>query len=186
MEVEMTAVAAEREERTGLVMLFTGGGKGKTTAALGALLRSWGWGWHTAVVQFVKAEGSDWGETRAARRLDIEWHTTGSGFTWETNDLASSSDRAREAWEVAQELIASGDYDLIVLDEMTYALSFGWLCQADVLDWLATNRPAHTSVVITGRDAPRVLVDFVDLATDMRNLKHPYQRGLQAQRGLEF
>jgi len=186
MEVQPTAVADERRHRTGLVMLFTGCGKGKTTAALGTLLRSWGWGWRTAVIQFIKAEGSEWGEIRAARRLGVEWHTTGAGFTWDKRDLAADAERARAAWEMAQGLIVSGDYDLVVLDEMTYPLSFGWLDQSAVLDWLSHNRPSHTTVVMTGRDAPPALVEFADLATDMRNLKHPHQRGLDAQRGLEY
>lgn len=186
MVAETMEVADDRGERTGLVMLFTGCGKGKTTAALGALLRAWGWGWKASVIQFIKAEGSDWGETRAAQRLGIEWHTTGAGFTWETHDLQAAAERARHAWEMAQALIESGNYDLVVLDELTYTFSYGWLDLGGVTAWLAEHRPHHTSVVITGRDAAPALIDFVDLATDMRNLKHPFEQGMGAQRGIEY
>ncbi len=186
MAAEITELADDRSERTGLVMLFTGCGKGKTTAALGGLLRAWGWGWRASVIQFIKAEGSDWGETRAAHQLGIEWHTTGAGFTWETHDLQAAADRARGAWEMAQTVIGSGDYDLVILDEITYTFSYGWLDLDQVTGWLAEHRPRHTTVVITGRDAPPALIDFADLATDMRSLKHPFQQGLGAQRGLEY
>jgi cob(I)alamin adenosyltransferase len=173
-------------ERTGLVMVFTGNGKGKTTAALGSLFRAWGWGWRTCVIQFMKCEGGDWGEVRAAKRLGIEWHTMGAGFTWQLPDKDAAARRAREAWALAQERISSGDYDLVILDEMTYAFTCGWLDLEDVISWLASHRPQPTSLIITGRGAPERLIEFADLVTEMREVKHPYESGLEAQQGIEY
>jgi len=116
----------------------------------------------------------------------VEWHTTGAGFTWNSHDMREAGERARQAWTLAQRLIGSGDYDLVVLDEMTYTFSYGWLDLNQVLEWLSAHRPAYTTVIITGRDAPPALVEFADLATDMRHLKHPYDKGLGAQQGLEY
>lgn len=167
-------------------MVFTGCGKGKTTAALGALFRAWGWDWRTCVIQFVKGDGGDWGEVRAARRLGIEWHTMGAGFTWQTQDCELAAAKARQAWELAQRRIASGAYDLVILDEMTYAFTCGWLDLDQVLAWISRHRPPFTSLIITGRGAPEPLIRFADLVTEMRGLKHPYDRGLQAQMGIEY
>ena len=172
--------------KKGLLVVNTGDGKGKTTAALGMVLRAWGRGLRICVIQFVKAETGQWGEVRAAKKLGIEWHITGDGFTWTSKDMAETQARALHGWEIAKGKIASHRYDLIVLDEFTYALHFGWLDTAQVVEWLKVNKPADLHLVITGRNAPAMLIEFADLVTEMLSLKHPYDRGIRAQPGIEF
>lgn len=172
--------------RQGLVIVNTGNGKGKTTAMLGTLLRAWGRQMRVCVIQFIKAETGNWGEIRAARKLEIEWHALGDGFTWTSKDLGESSNKARKAWELAQEKIASGNYDVIALDEITYGFTFGWLDLNEALDWLRANKPPELHLIFTGRDAPAELVDYADLVTEMREIKHPFQKGILAQAGVEF
>lgn len=170
----------------GLVIVNTGNGKGKTTAMMGTILRAWGRQMRVCVVQFIKAETGNWGEIRAARKLGIEWHAMGDGFTWTSKDLEQSGNKARAGWELAREKIESDTYDLIALDEMTYAFHFGWLDVREVVSWLRAHKPARLHIIITGRDAPPELVDYADLVTEMREIKHPYTRGIKAQAGVEF
>ena len=172
--------------RYGLVIVNTGHGKGKTTAMLGTLVRAWGRAMRVCVVQFMKAETGNWGEVRAAKKLNIEWHTLGDGFTWRSKDLAESGNKARAAWTLAQEKIASGAYDVIALDELTYAFQYGWLDVKEVIEWLRANKPPELHLIFTGRDAPSELVEYADLVTEMREIKHPFQRGILAQAGIEF
>ncbi len=172
--------------RRGLVIVHTGDGKGKTTAALGMILRAWGRGFRVCVIQFIKGEGGNWGEVKAARKLDIEWHKMGDGFTWLSDDLDETIAHARRGWELAQEKIASGEYDLILLDEFTYPLHFGWLDTAQALEWLRQHKPPELHLVITGRNAPADLLEYADLVTEMKAVKHPYDQGLPAQAGIEF
>jgi cob(I)alamin adenosyltransferase len=170
----------------GLVILNTGYGKGKTTAALGMLLRAWGQQMRVCVVQFVKGEIDNIGEIRAARQLGIEWHTLGDGFTWVSQDLEASKTTARAAWALAQTKIADDAYDLIILDEFTYPLQFHWLDVADVIAWLRTNKKPLLHLVITGFGAPPELVQYADLVTEMQKVKHPFDQGILAQPGVEF
>lgn len=173
-----------RMPRKGLVIVNTGDGKGKTTAALGLALRAWGRDMRVCVIQFIK--GADrTGEALAARRIGLEWHVTGNGFTW-TGDKAEQRRRAVEAWASAQEKIAGGVYDVIVLDEFTYAFDFGWLDSADVIAWLRVHKPAPLHLVITGRGAPDALIDYADLVTEMVEVKHPYRDGIPGQPGIEY
>jgi cob(I)alamin adenosyltransferase len=172
--------------RQGLVIVNTGDGKGKTTAALGTILRAWARGWRIAVIQFLKSEGGTWGEVKAAAKLDIEWHKTGDGFTWLSKDMDETTAKALHGWAVAQEKIASGDYDLILLDEFTYLLDYEWLDVQEVIAWLKANKPPDLHLIITGRNAPSRLIEYADLVTEMLNIKHPYQQGGKAQTGIEF
>ena len=170
----------------GLVIVNTGNGKGKSTSAFGMLLRSWGRGFRICVVQFIKVETGQWGEIKAAKKLGIDWFATGDGFTWTSKDMDETIARAVHGWEVAREKIASGNYDLIILDEFTYTLHFGWLDTVQVIEWLKANKPKDMHLIITGRDAPAALIDYADLVTEMLEVKHPYQKGIQAQPGIEF
>ncbi len=170
----------------GLVILYTGNGKGKTTAALGLVLRAWGHGLRPCVIQFIKTERERWGETIAAERLGIAWHAMGAGFTFRSKDLEIDRARAIAGWHLAQEIISGGEYDLIVLDEFTYPVTYGWLPVTEVIDWLREYRPAGLDVVITGRDAAPELIAYADLVTEMREIKHPFNRGVRARRGIEF
>lgn len=173
-----------RAPRAGLVIVNTGGGKGKTTAALGLAMRSWGREMRVCVIQFVKgADGT--GEAFAARRMGLEWHVTGTGFTW-TGDKAEQRRRAVAAWAGAQEKVASGAYDMIVLDEFTYAFEFGWLDVDEVVAWLRVHKPAPLHLVITGRGAPVELIEYADLVTEMVEVKHPFRNGVPGQPGIEY
>lgn len=172
--------------KQGLVIVNTGNGKGKSTSAFGMVLRSWGRGLRVCVIQFIKAETGQWGEIKAAKKLGIDWITTGDGFTWTSKDMDETVARARHGWEIAKEKISSREYDLIVLDEFTYALSFGWLDTANVIQWLQANKPAGLHLVITGRDAPAALIEYADLVTEMLEVKHPFQKGILAQAGVDF
>jgi cob(I)alamin adenosyltransferase len=169
----------------GLVIVHTGDGKGKTTAALGLLLRASGQGLRVAMFQFIKAKSGNWGESRAARKLGVEVVPLGSGFTWTSTDLAHDRALAREGWDRCRVAIESSAYDVVVLDELTYCFTFGWLEVEEVLDVLR-GRPEGQHVVITGRDADQALIDFADLVTEMRAIKHPYDAGIKAQKGIEF
>jgi cob(I)alamin adenosyltransferase len=172
--------------RQGLVIVNTGDGKGKTTAALGVVLRSWGRGLRICVIQFLKAATASPGEVKAAKKMGLEWHKAGDGFTWTSRDMDETIACALHGWELAQEKIASGNYDLVVLDEFTYLLHFGWLRTDDALDWLRANKPQDLHLLITGRSAPPELVNYADLVTEMKMVKHPFEKGLKAQPGIEF
>jgi cob(I)alamin adenosyltransferase len=175
-----------RERRTGLVLLHTGNGKGKTTAALGILLRATGRDMKVAMLQFVKTEGSERGEHIAARRLGVEIIPMGAGFTWLSEKIEEDRALARKCWARCREALESEEYDILIFDELTYALSYGWLEHEEVLPVLDA-RPQGTHVVITGRKATPELVEFADLVTEMREVKHPYRtQGVGAQPGLEL
>jgi len=169
----------------GLVVVNTGHGKGKTTAALGVVLRAWGRDMRVIIIQFVKTRTSNYGENRAAKKLGIEMIPMGEGFTWLSKDIEKDKATAREAWELARQKICSGEYDLVLLDELTYPLTYGWIPVEEVIDVLR-QRPEGQHVIITGRDAPEELIDYADLVTEMREIKHPFQKGLKAQPGIEF
>jgi cob(I)alamin adenosyltransferase len=172
--------------KKGLVIVNTGMGKGKTTAALGMALRAWGRGLSVCVIQFIKSETGQWGEVKAAEKLGIEWHKTGDGFTWLSKDIEASIARAQHGWRLAQEKIATGGYDLILLDEFTYPLHYEWLDTGEVVDWLREHKPPDLHLVITGRYAPEGLIEFADLVTEMTKVKHPHDQGITAQAGVEF
>ncbi|MDO9300640.1 MAG: cob(I)yrinic acid a,c-diamide adenosyltransferase [Anaerolineales bacterium] len=172
--------------KKGLVIVNTGNGKGKSTAAFGLLLRAWGRGLRVCVVQFIKSETGKWGEIKAAQKLGIDWFATGDGFTWTSKDMDETVARAIAGWEIAKEKITRGNYDVIVLDEFTYTMHFAWLDTVQVIDWLKANKPAELHLVITGRNAPVELIEYADLVTEMTEVKHPYQQGILAQAGVEF
>jgi len=177
--------AAPKPKRKPLVVVYTGHGKGKTTAALGILFRAWGRDMKVAMLSFIKTKTSNYGEERAAKRLGIEVIPLGGGYTWLSQDIEKDKALARELWTMAQEKMSSGQYDIIILDEVTYPLKYGWLPMEEVLEVLR-RRPDSLHVVITGRDAPQELIDFADLVTEMRAVKHPFEQGIKAQPGLDF
>lgn len=176
-----------REDRhaRGLVIVNTGKGKGKTTAALGLLLRAWGQGMRVIMFQFIKAQTGNWGEIKAARKIGVEIVPLGDGFTWMSKDIDHDRALARTCWERCRAAIQSGEYDVVILDEMTYCFKFGWLDIEEVLGVLRGRR-ADQHVVITGRDAPSELIEYADLVTEMQVVKHPYKSGVKAQKGIEF
>lgn len=169
----------------GRVIVHTGGGKGKTTAALGAALRASGHGLNTAVVQFIKGSW-DYGEAKALAVIpNIELTRIGSGYTWLAEDPEVPRTLAREAWQAAQELASSDRFDLLILDELNCALKEGYVTVEEVLAFLDT-RPRRLSVLITGRDAPPGLIDAADTVTEMKCVKHAFDQGIPAQKGIEF
>ena len=125
-------------------------------------------------------------QVKAAAKIGIEWHQTGSGFVFDPDKMGEAKAKTQRAWALAQDKIASGEYDLIVLDEFTYALDFGWLDTAEVLAWLDEHKPPELHLIVTGRDAVPELLEYADLVTDMGNVKHPFDQGVQAQRGIAF
>jgi cob(I)alamin adenosyltransferase len=172
--------------RRGLVIVNTGHGKGKTTAAVGMLVRAHGHGLRTRMFQFIKSPDREYGETLSARKLGIEVAQLGDGFTSLSKDLDATRDLAIDGWAQAAGAILSGDYDLVVLDELTYAFKYGWLDVLDVIAILRQRSPAM-HVVITGRDAPEELIAFADLVTEMTLIKHPFrEQGIPAQQGVDF
>jgi cob(I)alamin adenosyltransferase len=168
-----------------LVIVNTGDGKGKSTAAFGIVLRALARDWRVAVVQFLKS--GDWhtGEEQIARQLGVDWRAIGEGFTWDSADLSEDEAVARRAWDEAATLIRAGEHRLVVLDEITYPLNWGWL---DLDETLATirDRPADVNVVATGRDAPDALIELADTVTEMRSIKHAYDRGIAAKKGIDY
>ena len=169
-----------------LLILYTGNGKGKTTAALGQAMRAVGHGFKVCIIQFIKSNTRT-GEANALALLgdDVELHVMGSGFTWEEKDEEKLRQTSLIAWEFAREKITGGSYDMIILDELTYLLSYGLVDSDEVLATLK-NRPENLHVVVTGRDAPQGLIDAADLVTRMEEVKHPYKEGVKAQKGIEF
>lgn len=171
-------------ERRGLLLVYTGDGKGKSTAAFGLALRAHGRGLKVRVFQFLKHRGARFGEHRALEALGIPIEGLGDGFTWRSRDLEASAQLAREGWERAKEALLSGAWDLLVLDEATYPLRYGWIALEDFLEALRA-RPRHVHVVVTGRGAPEALLELADTVTEMRKLKHAFDQGVPAQRGIE-
>ena len=185
-EVQQQRVG-ERNLEKGLVLVFTGEGKGKTTAALGLVLRTLGHGGKVAVVQFIKG-GWHPGEARALERFgdDLHWHALGEGFTWETQDRERDRQLVHSAWERSCAYLADGERKLVVLDEINVALKLGYLEPERVLEGLAL-RPPLTHVALTGRGAPATLLERADLVTEMKVVRHPFrEQGVKAQAGIEY
>jgi cob(I)alamin adenosyltransferase len=175
-----------REQRHGLLIVNTGDGKGKSTAGLGLLLRAWGRGMSVGGFQFVKSARNPCGEHHAATAMGFELTPLGDGFTWLSEDLSADRRLAEEGWARCREALLEGRYDVLLLDELTYPLTYGWLDVSQVLADLRA-RPAGTHVIVTGRNAPDALIEAADLVTEMRVIKHPYrEQGIGAQPGIEL
>lgn len=169
-----------------LVLVHTGDGKGKSSSAFGVVLRAVARAWPVAVVQFLKSGAWQVGEEQVCRdRLGVDWFAIGEGFTWESEDLTEDQAVAVEAWRHARALIESGEHRLVVLDEITYPMNWGWIDTEDVVEVLRA-RPAEVNVVLTGRDAPAALVDVADTVTEMRKVKHVYDTGVRAKKGIDY
>jgi cob(I)alamin adenosyltransferase len=168
----------------GLVLIHTGNGKGKTTAALGIALRAAGQGLKVSVIQFIKGKWKT-GEMEAARLVGFELMAMGKGFTWESKNLEEDKVLMRDAWAAGSEKILSGLYDLIILDEINYVLGYGYIATDEVIRVLQS-RPKHVHVVLTGRNAPEEIISIADGVTEMRDIKHPYRSGIPAQKGIDY
>jgi cob(I)alamin adenosyltransferase len=168
-----------------LVIVNTGDGKGKSTAAFGTALRAIARGWNVCVIQFLKSGEWKVGEEEVGRRLGIEWWAIGDGFTWDSADMDRTEAIAREAWTAAKQKISSGEFDMVLLDEITYPLNWGWIDEDEIVNVIA-NRPSHVNVIATGRDAPQKLIDVADTVTEMTKLKHAFDTGVRAKRGIDL
>lgn len=176
------------EKTKGLVMVFTGNGKGKTTSALGMALRAWGQGMRVLVLQFIKG-GWRYGELEAAARLGerFEMRQAGEGFISGSDEVSMEKHRqaAGKALKEAAAAISSGNYDLIILDEINYALDYGLISKEEVIK-LVRAKPPRLHLALTGRNAPPEIIELADLVTEMKEIKHPFARGIKAQKGIEF
>ncbi|WP_298969164.1 cob(I)yrinic acid a,c-diamide adenosyltransferase [uncultured Roseobacter sp.] len=178
-------VAEAQDPEKGLVLVHTGKGKGKSSSAFGVVIRALGWKQTVGVVQFIKGKWIT-GERRFFDQLgNVTWHTMGEGFTWDTQDKERDIAAAEAAFAKAVEMMESGDYDLVVLDEINIALRYDYLDVHEVIDSLE-GRHKRTGVILTGRDAKPELMEYADLVTEMTEVKHPYQAGIKAQRGVDF
>jgi cob(I)alamin adenosyltransferase len=180
-----------QEQTKGLLMVHTGDGKGKTTCALGLMMRAAGRGLNCCMIQFMKSRNDRYGEHVSAEKLGIEVHTMGDGFTWDTKNPEQDRRTARATWALCVEKMRSGDYDLLVFDELVYVLSYDMLPLDEVLEEFRTARAAQPALhlVVTGRNAPPALIEAADLVTEMREIKHPFNsttRRILAQEGIEF
>ncbi|MDE2396213.1 MAG: cob(I)yrinic acid a,c-diamide adenosyltransferase [Burkholderiales bacterium] len=188
MKIETPPTAKPYEkpagERRGLLIVNTGDGKGKTTAAIGLAVRASGRGKSVRFFQFMKVESARFGEHRALAQLGLTLEGLGDGFSWKSHDLEHSAALAREGWARAAAAIASGAHFLVVLDEITYPLIYGWLDLQAVLEALR-QRPPQVHVVVTGRRCPQELIDLADTVSEMRMVKHAFQAGIPAQQGIE-
>ncbi len=177
--------ARAREHVPSRVLLHTGDGKGKTSAAMGIVMRATARGWHACVVQFVKDGRWKTGEEASARKLGVEWWSIGDGFTWDSSDMDRTEAIAREAWAAARDLIRAGAHELVVLDEITYPINWGWIDGREVMETIR-DRPPQVNIVATGRDAPAALRAVADTVTEMASEKHAFDEGIGAMRGIEY
>jgi len=168
-----------------LVLVNTGDGKGKSTAAFGVILRAVARGWRVCVIQFIKSDKWKVGEEKVARQLGVDWLKGGDGFTWDSPDLDETQGRAVAAWQLAEATLAGGEYQLLVLDEITYPMNWGWI-DSQAVARAIRERPERVNVIATGRNAPPELIEVADTVTEMVKVRHAYDRGIQARRGLDF
>jgi cob(I)alamin adenosyltransferase len=184
LEAPAAPAPSARRPRS-LVLVNTGDGKGKSTAAFGVVMRAVARGWNVCVIQFVKS--GDWkvGEETLGRKLGVDWRTGGDGFSWLSKDLGESQRRAMDAWAQAKEVLAAGRHELVVLDEITYPMNWGWIDGDEVVAAIRSRNP-RLNVVATGRDAPDALVEIAHTVTEMRKVRHAYDSGIKARRGIDF
>jgi cob(I)alamin adenosyltransferase len=169
-----------------LLIVLTGHGKGKSTSAFGMLMRSWARGYRCGVFQFVKSGKWKVGEAKAAQALGgIEWEKMGDGWTWLSKDLEESADKARAGWVEVKSRIEHERYEFLLLDELTYAIKYGWIAEDEIVGTLKA-RPGFQHVVVTGRDASPGLIAAADLVSEVHKVKHPMDAGIRAQQGIEW
>ena len=178
-------VSELKDPEKGLVLVHTGNGKGKSSSAFGVIIRALGWGQKVGVVQFIKGTWKT-GERQFFEKLEeVTWHSMGEGFTWDTQDKDRDIAAAEAAFAKGREMLESGEYDLVVMDEINIALRYDYLSVDDVIAGLQA-RDKRTGVILTGRDAKPTLCDYADLVTEMTEVKHPFKNGIKAQRGVDF
>lgn len=179
------AAIDKADQEKGLLLILTGNGKGKSSSAFGMAARALGYDMNVGVAQFIKGRSDTGEEAFFSRQPGVEWHVLGEGFTWETQDRERDIQKAREGWEVARRMLSDPAIHLVILDELTYTLKYGYLDIAQVLADIAA-RPPMQHVVVTGRGAPQALIDAADTVTELMDVKHAWRAGIKAQPGIDL
>ncbi|MDX8381455.1 MAG: cob(I)yrinic acid a,c-diamide adenosyltransferase [Ghiorsea sp.] len=175
-----------RDKRQGVVLVHTGDGKGKSSSAFGMVFRAAAWGMKVCVIQFIKGKWKT-GEQKAAERFDnIEWHALGDGFTWDTKNPEQDIQTTREIWALCKEKIQSQAYDFILLDEINYCSSYGWVTGEEIATFIREEKPKWMHLVMTGRDASDEVIEVADTVTEMKKIKHAFDNDIMATQGVEF
>ena len=175
-----------RERRQGITLVHTGTGKGKSSSAFGVVFRAAGWGLNICVIQFIKGKWKT-GEQIAAEKFDnIEWHAMGDGFTWDTKNPAQDIKTSQQIWDFSRQKILSEKFDLVLLDEINYCSSYGWISGEEIAEFIKTQKPKWLHLLLTGRDAPQAVIDIANTVTEMTKIKHAFDEGMLAAQGVEF
>lgn len=175
-----------RDKRTGVIVVNTGEGKGKSSSAFGMVFRAAGWGMKVCVIQFIKGKWKT-GEQKAAERFDnIEWHALGDGFTWDTKNPEQDIATSREIWGLCRAKVRSHEFDMVVFDEINYVTGYGWISGEEIASFLRDERPEWMHVVLTGRNAAPEVVEVAHTVTEMSKVKHAFDQGINAAQGVEF
>lgn len=175
-----------RDRREGITVVNTGEGKGKSSSAFGMVFRAAGWGMKVCVIQFIKGKWKT-GEQQAGERFDnIEWHCLGDGFTWDTQNPEQDIQTSLKIWEFSKQKILSEEFDLVLLDEINYCSSYGWISGEDIADFIQHQKPKYLHLLLTGRDAPQAVIEAANTVTEMRKIKHAFDEGIMAAQGVEF
>ncbi|NLS11519.1 cob(I)yrinic acid a,c-diamide adenosyltransferase [Vibrio sp. SM6] len=181
---QVDARIANATEEKGLLLVITGNGKGKSTSGFGTVTRAVGHGQQCGVAQFIKGTWEN-GERNVLEKLGVEFHVMATGFTWETQDKQADTEAAQALWQECKRMLSDASLDLVLFDELTYMVTFGYIELAEVIDAL-NHRPAHQSVIITGRGAHRQLVELADTVSEVRNVKHAFDAGIKARKGIDW
>jgi cob(I)alamin adenosyltransferase len=168
-----------------VVVVNTGDGKGKSSSAFGVMVRGVARGWNIAVLQFIKSGEWNVGEEKIGVQLGVDWFNEGEGFTWDSDNIDHDKALAQQGWDHAAALIAAGEHELIILDELTYLINWGWI-EAEPVYEAIRNRPEKVNLVITGRDAPQELIDVADTVSEVRKIKHAFDKGILAKKGIDY
>ncbi len=175
----------QKKTAQSLVVVNTGDGKGKSSAAFGVMVRGLALDWPVAVVQFIKSGDWNVGEEKIGRKLGVDWFNEGEGFTWNSNDIEHDKTIARKGWQRAADLITADEHRLIILDELTYLINWGWVDPEPIYETIA-NRPEKVNIVVTGRDAPQGLIDVADTVSEVQKVKHAFDNGIIAKKGIDY
>ena len=175
-----------RDKRTGLIVVNTGEGKGKSSSAFGMVFRAAGWGMKVCVIQFIKGKWKT-GEQKAAEKFDnIEWHALGDGFTWDTKNPEQDIATSREIWDLCKAKVRSHEFDMVLFDEINYCSGYGWISGEEIASFLREERPEWMHVLMTGRNAAPEVIEVADTVTEMGMVKHAFDKGIMATQGIEF
>lgn len=179
------ATIEQANQEKGLLLVLTGNGKGKSSSAFGMMARTLGYGLKVGVAQFIKSRKDTGEEGFFSQQANVEWHVLGEGFTWDTQDRERDTQTAQAGWDIAKKMLQNTNIHLVILDELTYPLKYGYLDTAQVLADIAA-RPPMQHVVVTGRGAPQVLIDLADTVSEIADVKHAYRAGIKAQAGIDL